>query len=256
MQSEITNEYNDFNVNKKRKNNNFVDNVMNANIQSLSMATSKKKSMQDLLNTSVNSINSILNANLKKNMAKKVRSDSKKKLKKTSSCANQEDESSHSTINEAAQSNHNIKQAANKPPAKPVNFKKDKSNSSVSSSQSSSILFNIDLDKSKKDDQDWQIIEEIRKISSINVDLNKKIQENKPVAKYNENEIKSTDFNFNDDKSTISMNTMNTNINSSSQDSKETKESKSEVQTANQTETKHSDTNLLSEDKKEIQKQV
>jgi len=82
---------------------------MNANIQSLSMATSKKKSMQDLLNTSVNSINSILNANLKKNLAKKVRSDSRKKLKTTLSCKNYEDEIINSTINEAAQSNNNNK---------------------------------------------------------------------------------------------------------------------------------------------------
>lgn len=82
---------------------------MNANIQSLSMATSKKKSMQDLLNTSVNSINNILNANLKKNLAKKVRSDSKKKLKTTSSCKNYEDEIINSTSNEAAQSNNTNK---------------------------------------------------------------------------------------------------------------------------------------------------
>lgn len=72
---------NNNNSNSKHKipKNNFVNESMNANIKSLSNATTKKKSMQDLLNTSVNSINTILNGSKNNKLNKKLRSDSTKK---------------------------------------------------------------------------------------------------------------------------------------------------------------------------------
>lgn len=131
-------------------------------------------------------------------------------------------------------------------------------------------MYSIHIDKDKKektkkdnqnnqDNQDWKIIEEIRKISSINIDLNRKIQEDKAV---DNDENKLNEFQLcNDDKSTLSINTMNTNINSS-QDSKETVESKCEIKSTsdNTTEIKYNNTdsndNVDTEDKKGVQKYV
>lgn len=72
---------------------------MNANIKSLSNATSKKKSMQDLLNTSVNSINSILSSSKSKGSMKKLRSDSaKKKLSNGSNNSSQSNQNSNMNL--------------------------------------------------------------------------------------------------------------------------------------------------------------
>lgn len=194
-QSSSLNYANNNNSNSKHKipKNNFVNENMNANIKSLSNATTKKKSMQDLLNTSVNSINTILNGSKINKLNKKLRSDSTKKklsggnntnstkmIKYNSAINISVDQynninynhgiktNSNGNSNEAAQRDDNFaQQAANvtnegiinnssKPPNKPINNK--------------NII-------NKVQDKDWQIIEEIRKISSINMDLNKSIKD-------------------------------------------------------------------------------
>jgi len=112
-----------------------------------------------------------------------------------------------------------------------------------------------------QDNQDWKIIEEIRKISSINIDLNKKIQDDKAIDVLDDKKLNEFQL-CNDDKSTLSINTMNTNINSS-QDSKETIESKCEIKsTSDITEPRNnnnntdSNDNVDTEDKKGVQKYV